>query len=88
MAIIQEKEAINLKGSGERLGRGWKNGTWQGQERENMAEVRERKWKEKSNLIMFYLQFLNITMRTITIYSNLSSLSMIMCKDWVGRSQD
>lgn len=53
MAIIQEKEAINLKGSGERLGRGWKNGTWQGQERENMAEVRERKWKEKSNTIMF-----------------------------------
>lgn len=54
MAIIQEKEAINLKGSGERLGRGWKNGTWQEQERENMAEVRERKWKEKSKLCFNY----------------------------------
>lgn len=46
MAIIQEKETINLRESEERLGRAWRNGTWQGLERGNMAEVRERKWKD------------------------------------------
>lgn len=35
-----------MRGNEERLGRAWRNGTWQGLERGNMAEVRERKWKD------------------------------------------